>query len=365
MLAASSVAAQPGNGRLQIHFMHVGQGDGALLISPGGETVLFDSGVRHFCFLPLSYLSQLGVDSVDYHVASHYHDDHIGCADTVLRVHPVRRVAFDRGGTYTTDVYQAYITRVGTRRQTATPGTSLRLDSNTAHPVTIDFRVVNGLSANGSQAETNNENDFSVVAVVHFGQFDAVFGGDLSGERTSSYRDVETGAAASIGPVEVYKVNHHGSSHSSNAAWLGAITPVVGVISAGANNTHRHPKADAMARLHQANVRTYWTSAGSGETQPTNGQDVVGGNIVVEVAPGSPSFTVTHSGTQVHTYSMIGAPADVTTATTFAWSKRSNIYHLADCVYVRNISPANLMQGNTPPSGKSLHQDCPRHGDDL
>ena len=32
-----------GNGNLQIHFMDVGQGDGAILISPGGETVMFDN----------------------------------------------------------------------------------------------------------------------------------------------------------------------------------------------------------------------------------------------------------------------------------------------------------------------------------
>ena len=32
------------NGKLQLHFIDVGKGDGALLISPGGETVLFDNG---------------------------------------------------------------------------------------------------------------------------------------------------------------------------------------------------------------------------------------------------------------------------------------------------------------------------------
>ena len=33
------------NGKLQIHYMDVGQGDGAVLISPLGEIVLFDDGV--------------------------------------------------------------------------------------------------------------------------------------------------------------------------------------------------------------------------------------------------------------------------------------------------------------------------------
>jgi hypothetical protein len=44
--------------------MNVGQGDGAVLISPGGQIVLFDSGVRNNCDLPLAYLQQLGVTEV-------------------------------------------------------------------------------------------------------------------------------------------------------------------------------------------------------------------------------------------------------------------------------------------------------------
>jgi hypothetical protein len=32
------------NGNLQLHFIDGGHGDGALLISPQGETVLFDGG---------------------------------------------------------------------------------------------------------------------------------------------------------------------------------------------------------------------------------------------------------------------------------------------------------------------------------
>jgi hypothetical protein len=44
-----------GNGNLQIHFMDVGQGDGAILISPQGETVLFDDGRDGSCDKPVSY----------------------------------------------------------------------------------------------------------------------------------------------------------------------------------------------------------------------------------------------------------------------------------------------------------------------
>jgi competence protein ComEC len=64
---SGQLAQVQANGKLQIHFMDVGQGDGALLISPLGETVLFDDGALNFCDKPVSYLQQLGVTKIDYH----------------------------------------------------------------------------------------------------------------------------------------------------------------------------------------------------------------------------------------------------------------------------------------------------------
>src|SRR4051812_9787884 len=56
----SSAFAQA-NGKLQIHYMDVGQGDGAVLISPLGEVVLFDDGVLNQCAKPVAYLNALGI----------------------------------------------------------------------------------------------------------------------------------------------------------------------------------------------------------------------------------------------------------------------------------------------------------------
>lgn len=58
LLVVASTAFGQANGKLQIHFIiDVGQGDAAILISPKGETVLFDNGVAKFCDMPISYLA--------------------------------------------------------------------------------------------------------------------------------------------------------------------------------------------------------------------------------------------------------------------------------------------------------------------
>jgi beta-lactamase superfamily II metal-dependent hydrolase len=109
LLCAASLALAQANGKLQIHYMDVGQGDGAVLISPEGQVVLFDDGVYKNCDKPVAYLQQLGVTGIDYHIASHYHADHIGCAPEVFAAYPLTLDAFDRGESYPGGVYQAYL----------------------------------------------------------------------------------------------------------------------------------------------------------------------------------------------------------------------------------------------------------------
>ena len=356
LFSSASLLLAQANGKLQIHFMDVGQGDGALLISPQGETALFDNGVLGNCGKPVSYLQQLGIARIDYHIASHYHSDHIGCTTEVLSEFPLQKDALDRGGQYSSTTYQNYLTAVGSRRKTALPGTKIVLDASTGNPVEIEI-----VATNGDGVQTTNENDLSVVAVVRFGKFDAEMGGDLSGYKTGSYEDIETGVAQKVGQLELYKVHHHGSRYSSNDAWLSATKPIVGIVSTGVGNSHGHPTQECLERLHAANVKTYWTERGEG-VSPEAGFDVVAGNIVIEVEPGAESFTVTHSGTATDRYPVWGASESVpaTPVPTFAWSKKSEVYHYATCRYVSNISSANLVRASAPPEGKALHQGCPK-----
>jgi beta-lactamase superfamily II metal-dependent hydrolase len=355
------------NGKLQIHFMNVGQGDGALLISPNGETVLFDNGLEGKCDRPKSYLDQLGVTNIDYHITSHYHKVHFGCTAEVLSRFPLQKAAYDRGESYSSPQYTKYIGAIGNLRRTAISGTKLDLDAGSGNPVRIEF-----VASNANGISSNDENDKSLVCVVRYGQFDAVIGGDLSGYKRSAYKNIESSVGYLVGQVEVYKVHHHGSNHSSNPEWLQTIKPLVGIISCGAGNGYGHPAVDALNRLHAAHVKTYWTESGSGDATPQAGMDVVGGNIIVEAPANSTQFTITYGTGQIDTYTVwnpipviAGGAAGTTNTVTepgqhFAWSKNSQIYHLNTCSYVDNISAWNLQTNNVPPTNKRLHLGCPR-----
>ena len=363
----AAIASAQANGKLQIHHIDVGQGDGVVLISPGGQIVVFDAGEdmkKRDCTRPVSYLDQLGVKHIDYLYVSHYHFDHIGCIPAVLGQFPLLNDAFDRGNSYPGATYANYVSAVAGHRKPSAVGDTIKLDKNSPNPVAITVVAVDGQSSHGT-VQTSNENDLSLSVVVSFGSFREEIGGDLSGDNTQMYQDVETPVAPDIGKINVYKVHHHCSSHSTNDTWLADTQPAVGIISAGDGNDYGHPTADCLERLHTHSVKAYWTETGNG-APPEPGLDTVGGNIVVEVAPGASTFTVTYGGTHVDTYSMSGAAPGPSgngpTAMTpkYAWSKKSSYYHLATCRFVQNIAPENLQQGDTPPPGKTLHKSCPQ-----
>jgi beta-lactamase superfamily II metal-dependent hydrolase len=367
----SHLAFGQGNGKLQIHFMDVGQGDGAVLISPQGQIVLFDGGNAKDCDKPVSYLGQLGIKSIDYMVLSHYHADHFGCETEILAQSPLKKIAYDRGGTYNSRNFDEYVQAVGNKRRQAKLTDKIVLDQGSAHPVQIGF-----VALNGDGVKTTNENDLSLVAVVQFGALRVEIGGDLSGFETNSYKDIEKSVALKVGEIDVYKVHHHCSAYSTNEEWLRATKPTIAIVSAGVlNNDYGHPTEECLERLHNAGVKTYWTELGKGAS-PDPDFDVIAGTVIVESDPADPgNYQVVYDQSSVR-YAVKGAapppavagqeseaPAAVAprvVAAKFAWSKTSPIYHLATCRVVKTIQAGNLERSDTAPQNKTLHEGCPK-----
>ena len=70
-------------GKLNIHFIDVGQADCTLLISEG-EAMLIDAGNRDDDALIIGYLDDLGIDKLKYIVFTHPHEDHIGSGESII-----------------------------------------------------------------------------------------------------------------------------------------------------------------------------------------------------------------------------------------------------------------------------------------
>lgn len=312
MLAAPRPAhAVTGNGRLQIHHIDVGQGDGALIISPLGQTAMVDDGVYTDCTNVKAYLQSLGVTQLDYHFASHYHADHVGCIDDLAAIGiTVQTAGWDRGYSYTTSQYTAYVNTLanaGNKRRTLVAGQVITLDSLSAHPVTIKCVNLNG--AGFYSVTGSDENAKCVVLKLSYGEFDEELGGDLTGSPAAS--DVESIVGPQVGPVEVYKAHHHGSRYSSTTNWLNATRPKISVISCGDGNSYGHPTADALNRLHAANVRTYWTETGMGATPNPTWDKVAHGTIVISATWEPGGVDTVRSTAFADTFTNSGTAADL------------------------------------------------------
>jgi beta-lactamase superfamily II metal-dependent hydrolase len=311
VLAYSSIAfAQLGNGKLQVHHIDVGQGDAILIITPQGQLAIVDDAAYNDCAPFVDYVTGLGITDFDYNFASHYHADHIGCLDDLINAGVVLNITgYDRGYSYSSATYTNYVNALGSKRHTITKNETITLDAGSANPVTVKCVDLNG--AGVYPVGGSDENSKSVVLKVSYGAFDEVMGGDLTG---GSGNDVETTVGPAVGDVEVYKVHHHGAATSTNDNWLTATTPEVGVICVG-NNSYGHPTADALTRLHNHNVKTYWTETGSGAS-PVQGWDKVGGTIIIQADPGDgAAYTVSGNGFTDTYYSGGGGGGEVYTKT--------------------------------------------------
>lgn len=280
-----------------IHCLYVGQADATLIESSSGKTLLFDGGNNgDGDDIILPYMAAAGIDSLTYVVASHYHSDHCGGLDDVIdALGTIPGGVWDRGWSYTTATYDAYAASAGGQRQTATAGQVFDLgDGVTATVVAVN---TNGVEP-APFTDTGEENAYCLALHVEAGDFDFFVAGDLTGGG-SSEADVETLIGPQVGDVEVYRVNHHGSYTSSNAAFLDAITAEVGVISCPVDSPYGHPHQDPMDRMAARGMFLYQTAQGSPSTYPP-GQRVIL-NTVHEETPGTVHVVIRTTGYEEYT----------------------------------------------------------------
>jgi len=281
----------PPPGVLTIYVLDVGQGDGQLIVSPDGHTMLIDAGPNgQGTSVVLPFLAEMGISSLDYVMASHYHSDHIGGLDEVMNAIPVNEAVLDRGWYYNTggSDYSNYVNAAGGMRTTIDDGEVILLGGG----VSLECVSVNGNGqVPGPYDNKDSENDYSIGLVLTYGNFQYFTAGDLSGEDTSNYRDIETSVAPEVGEVEVYNVNHHGSRHSSNAYFVNTLSPTVSVCSCGSDNPYGHPTQNMIDRVTATGSYIYFTELGSGGTPPPGMGRAVSGHVVISTNGGS-SFTV-------------------------------------------------------------------------
>ena len=67
-----------------VHFINIGQGD-AIFIENNKFSILIDSGSNKYSDHLISYLKSLNITKLNYVIATHPHEDHIGSMDDIIK----------------------------------------------------------------------------------------------------------------------------------------------------------------------------------------------------------------------------------------------------------------------------------------
>ena len=229
---------------LQVHFIDVGQGDAALLITPHHQAVMIDTGgSRQGDFdigerVVTPYLRHYGVHRLNFLLLTHAHEDHAGGTAGVLRHIPVRHVLIGRESRqeYARTTKLNFSLEPAAAFAPAYPGEQFAVDG-------VDFEILQSpeTTPGGSGNETS-----TVIRATYKG-YSFLFTGDLtaSGEKAL----LESGQKIRS---DVLKVGHHGSKGASSPEFLQAVHPAWAVISVGADNSFGHPHAETLQRIEGA-----------------------------------------------------------------------------------------------------------------
>ncbi|MBS1787403.1 MAG: MBL fold metallo-hydrolase [Acidobacteria bacterium] len=246
-------------GRLQIFALDVGQGDGLLIVSPGGKTVLIDAGNVQAGDAVVAALQRRNIRTIDLAVATHPHADHIAGLRRVIGKLTVKQL-LDSGQSFSSTEYEKLLRAVKERKVNyikAGKGQTFDLDSGVhleAFNPRGNERWITPVREGGSVENAN-----SIVLRLTYGNFSMLFTGDAETETEAEMIKTKTSLRA-----QVLKVGHHGSRYATSESFLSAVAPQTAIISCGADNRYGHPSQPTLDRLRRSNVQVYRTDL-SGE----------------------------------------------------------------------------------------------------
>lgn len=234
---------------LKVYFIDVGQGDGMLLQSPGGKTVLIDSGPPKSRARVLSFLKGLKLDQIDLAVNSHPHADHVGNLAQIMEIIPVRNVLLS-GSVHTTREYKRVIAAL--EKYKIKPRIARRGQQITIDPE-VSFKVLGPQTpfVSGSRSDINSN---SVILRLQYKDISILFTGDSEEETEHRLMSDARGLRSTI-----LKVAHHGSRYATGASFLRAVSPKLAVISASMRNRYGHPAPETLSRLGSSGIETIET----------------------------------------------------------------------------------------------------------
>lgn len=233
------------DGEVYVHFIDVGQGS-STLIQQGKKGILIDSGLADYGDTVSDFIKSCGVTDLEYVIATHPHDDHIGSLSQVMDDFTVGKIIMPElaeFNTPTTRVYERlidYIVDNNIDAYAAEFGDIYEMDD-------VKIQIL------GPVKQVKDLNDMSVICKVYAGESTFMLLGDAEKEELASVYEYNNKYGADL-KSDVILLGHHGSSTSIYKPFLNKVDAKTAVISCGRNNSYNHPHKEALDYCKQNGI---------------------------------------------------------------------------------------------------------------
>ena len=231
------------NTDLSVTVLKTGKSD-AIIITDNGHTMLIDTAESEDSDKITDYLNDANITTIDYLVITHLDKDHVGGAASVIETVNVKKV-YQSPNSESSEEYRAYLdalTNSGITAEKVTEKVNL----------TLGDAEITLLSPQKVYYE--NDNEYSVMVSLKYGDTSFLFAADALGERLEEY------LADTTDTYDFLKVPHHGRVDKSTEKFVESVDPQYAVITSSKN---KKPDNEVINILNNHGVETYLTVEGT------------------------------------------------------------------------------------------------------
>lgn len=217
--------------KLHIIACDVGQGD-AILIQKNTTQILIDSGSGNRVLDCLGKYMPFFDKEIELAISTHIDKDHSGGFLDISRAYKIDKLL----------IFSSQTNEV--LRKVA----NLTIEPRKGMVIRVGMIYLDILHPDEG-FQSKDTNDTSIVTLLRYSQFKAIFMGDL--ELNISEKLFEE---AKIGSVDYIKISHHGSKNGTSEKLLELLRPKVAIISVG-KNSYGHPDQKVVEMLKMTNTK--------------------------------------------------------------------------------------------------------------
>jgi competence protein ComEC len=293
-LGAGALLAQSGSGAkpVEMYVVDVEGGKAAFIVAPNGQTALIDTGggggaaVERDVTRMMEVAAAAGITKLDYLLSTHYHIDHIGGLQELVKRLPVTTF-LDHGPSAEEREQVAGFQAAYAALKASAKSQVLKVGDRVAMPG-MDWRIVtaagevqkqpiagaagtgpNAHCAGVTRSTMNNggdENDWSVGSLITIGGFRFLDLGDFTGAKEFDLVCPNN----PIGAVDLFMASNHGSNNANFPFFIRSISPRVSIAQ---NNPNKGASVQYLEGLQSTpgfidTWLLHWSNAGAAEWNP-------------------------------------------------------------------------------------------------